>query len=85
MYKIGDKIKALTDYNNGDYHHSKNDIIEVLDISQHSGTWLLRNTVNGLTVHWGFHGANYYSLIQRIPPKNDIEWLDRVKENFKNG
>jgi hypothetical protein len=36
-------------------------------------------------VNWQFHGSDYFIQIKEsIPPKTELEWLDRVQENFKD-
>jgi hypothetical protein len=83
--KSGDKLKAKYDYNN---IISEGDIVEILLISvgSHIKFW---NITKGLESHWSWGAIERYfdplNIKNKTPIKNDIEWLDRVQENFKYG
>jgi hypothetical protein len=82
MYKFGDKLKAISSY---EQLISKGDIVEIID-AQINNFITFRNRSNGVTSHWNWGAVmSYFVLLDRTPPKNDVEWLDRVQENFKNG
>lgn len=88
MFKQGMKLKAIGDYvsHGSGYDHAAGDIIIVKAIYNETGLYHLLNTNNNKEVMWAFYGEDYFTIYKEYDaPKNDIEWLDRVKENFKYG
>lgn len=81
--KVGDKLIAINTYNT---LLTEGDIVEITGMDY--GNYItFYNRHNGQGSHWNWGAVGqYFRLLQKSsPPKNDIEWLDRVKENFKNG
>lgn len=82
MYKVGDKLKAKGFGRNGTHY--------IGDIYFHDGVKqnvaVIYDLVGGQVEHRIVSDIQlYWALIKFKPPKDEIEWLDRVKENFKNG
>jgi len=85
MFKIGDKIRYIGLKNNLDYPTHCPCINEIGEIRK------LTTDAKWITILFKSYGITCNYLIKDIkkidnsPPKNDIEWLDRVQENFKGG
>jgi hypothetical protein len=93
MYKVGDKVKYIR-YNE---HHGISEINfnwpigTIFTISEIN---VIVNDYNGSIEAVRLNEIGWYwympidciqliDCIKRLPPKNDIEWLDRVQLNFK--
>lgn len=85
-YKIGQILIAKVNYHSDRPLFIPGDKIEVVTMDERLHNYTLRNKRNGLTFQWQMgYWPQYLDATKLEPPKNDIEWLDRVKENFKNG
>jgi len=84
-FKVGEKVTAVGNYEQygGGYTHRKGDTIIIVGIRNESNNYFIRNTNNGNEVNWGFYGEDYFSKLKKEPVKTELEWLDRVQDNFK--
>lgn len=80
-YKVGDKIKAVQPW----AQHHMGDICVIDTITD---DLVVFRTPSGIRCHWTkssiFEMNTYFvPFLKREPPKTELEWLDRIQENFK--
>jgi len=86
MFKVGDIVKCIQGIStiSGGPAIGKTYKITVIDmiyigfnLPDYEGS---PEIANGTYANWG--ACDFILVKNRQPPKNDIEWLDMVKENF---
>jgi hypothetical protein len=85
QYKVGHKFKALQHYETNGFLFKKDDIIMVVVQDHRSIVTKIMNTRTGSISFWQTNClCEPYMKFISDPPRTEIEWLDRVKENFKS-
>lgn len=82
MFKVGDIVVAAINWN----YISMGEKYVIIRITP--GVITLRNCQTGTVHHWGdkpeyFSGEYFKPWSKKEPPKTEVEWLDRVRDNFK--
>lgn len=88
MLANGTKLKALINYESwgGVFRISPGDTIIVLGLTAGGDAYILKNIRSGISTNWSSNAIkDYFEVIKKNlePPKDDIEWMDRVQSNFK--
>lgn len=82
MFKVGDFVSVKPQY----ISDGMENIWQVTDSDAHHELMNVRNVETGkihIMVKWEFF--LFAKKKEFIPPKNELEFLDRVKQNFRNG
>jgi hypothetical protein len=79
MFRVGQNLKAITFVQN---YITDGKIYSISKVSQNA-VYFIGDNGEQLNVY--IDSIHSLFSIEREPPKTEIEWLDRVKENFKYG
>jgi len=85
MLRVGDKLKPKAGRFGIQYDHTTFIVSEVYFHDRiQSNVVIIINNNGDIVEHRAMSEVFvYWILIKHDPPKTELEWLDRVKENFK--
>jgi hypothetical protein len=85
MFKVGQTLKVTRELFYGNKTFYEGDLAKIIHMGNNMAT--IEHYNNAYTAQWGIeHIGKFFKIKNNFePPKTEIEWLDRVKENFKYG